>query len=227
MAVNINTVYQKVLAIANKEKRGYITPQEFNLFADQAQKEIFEQYFYDLNQFKRVPGNDTVSSDPTDIIEEKISLFRKQSTSSTLSDEIYRLESVRYKDSITDTFYTAEEVSKKEHDALVLSKLTRPTITRPIFYRLENQIYRFPDSGYSDTLLDYIKKPTTPSWAYNIINQKPFYNSTNSIDFELHHSDESELVYRILFMAGVAIEKPQLSQAAAALQTSTIQQEKQ
>ena len=37
MAINIDTVYQKVLAFANKEQRGYITPQEFNLFADQAQ----------------------------------------------------------------------------------------------------------------------------------------------------------------------------------------------
>ena len=33
MAVNIDTVYQRVLAIANKEQRRYITPQEFNLLA--------------------------------------------------------------------------------------------------------------------------------------------------------------------------------------------------
>ena len=42
MAININTVYQKVLALANKEQRGYITPQEFNLLADKAQNEIYE-----------------------------------------------------------------------------------------------------------------------------------------------------------------------------------------
>ena len=71
----IDTVYQKVLAIANKEQRGYITPQEFNLFADQAQLEIFEQYFYDLNQFKRIPGNQSQYSDVDDILEEKIQLF--------------------------------------------------------------------------------------------------------------------------------------------------------
>ena len=48
MAISVDRVYQKVLALANKEQRGYITPQEFNLFADHAQMEIFEQYFYDL-----------------------------------------------------------------------------------------------------------------------------------------------------------------------------------
>ena len=76
MAISINRVYQKVLAIANKEQRGYITPQEFNLFADQAQMEIFEQYFYDLDQAKRVPGSDAQGS-PVDFIEQKIAPFQK------------------------------------------------------------------------------------------------------------------------------------------------------
>ena len=49
--ISVDTVYQTVLALANKEQRGYITPQEFNLFANQVQQEIFEQYFYDTNQF--------------------------------------------------------------------------------------------------------------------------------------------------------------------------------
>ena len=40
MAVSIDTVYQRVLSILNKEQRGYITPQEFNLLANQAQIEI-------------------------------------------------------------------------------------------------------------------------------------------------------------------------------------------
>ena len=53
MAVNVDTVYQRVLALANKEQRGYITPQEFNLLANQAQMTIFEQYFYDKNQRDR------------------------------------------------------------------------------------------------------------------------------------------------------------------------------
>ena len=43
---NVATVYQRVLALANKEQRGYITPQEFNTFATQAQKESY--FTYDL-----------------------------------------------------------------------------------------------------------------------------------------------------------------------------------
>ena len=76
MAVNIDTVYQRVLAIANKEQRGYVTPQEFNLFARKAQLEIFENYFNELDFFLKRPGsNDTVHADDIDSIREKIDRF--------------------------------------------------------------------------------------------------------------------------------------------------------
>ena len=72
MAVSIDSVYQRVLALANKEQRGYITPLEFNLFANQAQLVIFDQYFYDLNQFKRVVGDETSFSDIPELIKNKL-----------------------------------------------------------------------------------------------------------------------------------------------------------
>ena len=77
--ININKVYQRVLAFANKEQRGYITPQEFNIFAENAQLEIFEQYFYDLAQYNRVntkAGNSYEYADIQDNIKEKISIFK-------------------------------------------------------------------------------------------------------------------------------------------------------
>ena len=59
MAINVNTVYQTVLLILNKEQRGYITPTEFNSIGTQVQLEIFEKYFEDMNQQIRVPQTDT------------------------------------------------------------------------------------------------------------------------------------------------------------------------
>jgi len=54
MAISVDTIYQRVLAIANKEQRGYITPQEFNLLANQAQMSIFQSYFFDKNTRERL-----------------------------------------------------------------------------------------------------------------------------------------------------------------------------
>ena len=47
--VGIDRVYQTVQKILNKEQRGYLPPVEFNLFANQAQNEIFEGYFSSRN----------------------------------------------------------------------------------------------------------------------------------------------------------------------------------
>ena len=74
--VNIDNVYQKVLVLTNKEQRGYITPQEFNLYANQAQLAIFEQYFYDINQFGRVAGNENEYGDMLNLLNEKVSAFK-------------------------------------------------------------------------------------------------------------------------------------------------------
>ena len=258
MAVNINTVYQKVLAIANKEKRGYITPQEFNLFADQAQKEIFEQYFYDLNQFKRIPGNTSNYADMVDYLEDKISLFTDFETSITpvndrglidLADEItdlYRLNRVTVKYLENDKPVVAEQITLKETN-IYNTALSTYSKKRPVYRRsgtvgtimtptgphtLKGQNIVVLPIPNIDPLIDsvrvvYTRFPKKPNWAYKIINQKPFYDGPNSTNFELHPSDESELVYRILFMAGVAIEKPQLSQFAAQSQSAAVQQEKQ
>ena len=45
----INSVRNTVLAILNKNNYGYLSPSDFNLFAKQAQLDLFEDYFYQYN----------------------------------------------------------------------------------------------------------------------------------------------------------------------------------
>ncbi len=47
----INSVRNTVLAIANKNNYGYISPQDFNLYCLQAQMDLFEDYFYQYNNW--------------------------------------------------------------------------------------------------------------------------------------------------------------------------------
>jgi hypothetical protein len=77
MAINVNTVYQTVLLILNKEQRGYMTPLEFNKIGAQVQLEIFERYFEDLNQQIRIPQTDTDYADRVVSIYEKNNKFKR------------------------------------------------------------------------------------------------------------------------------------------------------
>ena len=46
----INSVRNTVLAILNKNNYGYIAPNDFNLYAKQAQLDLFEDYFPTLSK---------------------------------------------------------------------------------------------------------------------------------------------------------------------------------
>ena len=240
MAVSIDTVYQKVLAIANKEQRGYITPQEFNLFADQAQMDIFEQYFYDINQFGRAPGNNTEYSDMLTLLEEKIAIFEKQNidmssvsgSTATLPTNIYRLGTVFYNNGTNSI--VVEKVSNKEIQIMNQTDLYKPTEKRPVYTRTSaTKIVIYPTSAtpsFSTSTLNCnnIAKPATPKWTYTVVVNKALFNSTTDTqNFELHESEEEKLVIKILQLAGVAIKDTLLIQTASAAESSNVQQEKQ
>ena len=76
MAIGIDNVYQQVLAIANKEQRGYITPQEFNLFARKAQNDIFEKTFIEYKDAFINPTSVLQSHKNLDMLREKMDNFR-------------------------------------------------------------------------------------------------------------------------------------------------------
>ena len=236
--VKINKVYQTVLALANKEQRGYITPQEFNLFADHAQMDIFEQYFYDLNQFKRIPGNDTNYSDMVNLIEEKIQRFINSSTVGGGAPFFRRAGFTQSNHSIPENFYrlisienlngsSIEKLSFKDYEKAVLSPLTRGTKERAICCMRNNQNF-FVSPPSDSIIINYIKKPQQPNWTYIVVNEKPLYNSTaeDHRDFDLHESEQKELVIKILQLAGISIKDYEVTQVAAEEENKTIIQQK-
>ena len=217
--------------------------------------EIFEQYFYDINQWNRQHGNSTVHSDMLDILEDKLALFEfwaaqaNTQVSNQYGDinltqfpNFYRLLEVMVNYDDGEGYAICEEVTLKEFRKYGKSPLARHTTKRPVFMHYNHvydriKVYPWPPNTNNitnsymtngdDIRTSYIKKPTTPNWNYVVVNDKALYNATTSTDFELHPSEESELVYRILAFAGIAIEKPQLTQVAAGLEQAKVQQEKQ
>ena len=246
--VNIDTIYQRVLALANKEQRGYITPQEFNLFANQAQMDIFEQYFYDIKQFNRASGNDTEYSDPLHILNEKINIFEveqdnnwastvltnNQLNAMILPEEVYRVGDIKANGS------HVEILTSKEFHAARRSYLTSPTLQRPLGYIVGRRLYiaisgginptsgpGFIDATSADIEVSYIRKPLPVSWGYVVVNSKAMWDPSNTTHFELHSSEQGELTGRILAFAGVTIKNQDLVQMASMMEQGRVLNEKQ
>jgi hypothetical protein len=94
MAASINEVRNTVLAIANKNNYGYISPQDFNLYAKQAQIDMFEDYFYAYNswinkQNARMSG--TGYADVIKGLEEVMDTFSTQVFLPQVNSNIYSL----------------------------------------------------------------------------------------------------------------------------------------
>ena len=227
MSVSVDTVYQRVLSILNKEQRGYVTPQEFNLFANQAQLDLFEQYFYDINQFGRLNGNSTEYSDMLTILNEKINLFETTADAVYSTDhfdlpsDLYRLGTIIYNN------IEVERVNANEFLYINSAPLTKPKDTRPIYVSNQAGFKAYGDSELtSGVKCNYIRKPATVKWGYNIVLGNALYNSSTSTDFELHPSEETELVIKILELAGISTRELQLYQVAASEEIKNTQQEK-
>ena len=244
--VNIDTVYQRVLALANKEQRGYITPQEFNLFANQAQQEIFEQYFYDLNQQARVPGNEYVYADVDDMLEEKLQIFENTDDLATIlgypvvlggfftiPNYIYRVSKIEYNTVDCEILKT-----KDFNDCINGGPLTKPNNIRPIA-NIRNSVLRIIGTNnisLTPTAIIHFQKPTEVAWGYFVVGGKALYDTDiydpntglgKTKHFELHPAEETELVYKILKYAGVAMKRDDIMRAGHGLDTAQAQQEKQ
>ena len=234
MAINVNTVYQTVLSILNKEGRGFLTPDEFKRVGTQVQLDILDKNFHDYNRAilkENIAGAVQDYGDIPEKIEQKIDPFFKQADI-TLTNGIGTLPTDLYKTiniSITNKTIQLEKVDKKSLSYLLSSPLTKPTTTFPVYYQRATDIIVEPalsDGSWTlgNLLIEYIKVPSEPVWNSSAdANGALTYNSSGSTDFTLHQSDQVELILGILKYAGLIIADPTVVQAAAAEENKTIQ----
>ena len=242
MPVNIDTVYQTVQALANKEQRGYLTPQEFNLFANQAQKDIFEQYFYDMNAFRAQRPQEYELGDSVSHIMIKIRPW--YSIQPLLQGGFLPGGQDAYRGKL---FYNHGNPGIRE-----MIELEGPEELRDLqgsrWHRgIDNGVFWFKESWEKIqvwvssggnigplTALQYTTRvtqeiisgyPGLVFWGYNVVNEEAVYEPGTSSNFSLHHSEQPDLVVKILKLAGISIEDPNLFSAATGEDQQNVQQE--
>lgn len=225
MAINVNQVYKSVLVILQQEKRGVLTPTEFNKIATQSQQEIFTEYFDELNQLLRQPQTSLAYADRYALLDEKISLFKRNevvnfNAGTTIVDVPANVQE------LGTVIYNNREVQRiQEYEVYTTnqSPLTQPTEFYPV-YKYENQkLTLYPDTlTGAGVTLNFLKYPSDVKWGFTIDTElgNYIYNPNDSVDFELHQSDQPLLVDKILGYAGVMTR----DQLALQLATSKEQQ---
>ena len=231
--INVDTVYQTVQALVNKEQRGYLTPQEFNLFVNQVQQDIYEQYFYDLNAFREKRPEAHLLGDSVSQLMEKIRnpagvtyaiqgvtggtdlptgrigrIFLGQGGNRrTLRlgdpDEIRNLRASRWHVDNTDDILYFDDGDK----LIQVWDIGGNQVTTNITCEVVTGI------------------PQLAFWGYTIVNEKPMYNSGASRNIDLDATEQSDIVIKVLKLAGISIEAPQVVGVASQEEQMNIQQE--
>lgn len=215
MAININQVYKSVLVVLQQEKRGVLTPTEFNKVATQSQQEIFIEYFDELNQLLRQPQTSLAYADRFALLDEKIQIFKRTEKRST--DNLGQVKPTVSVQELGDVVYfegegsagkEVQRIQKYEVYTTNQSPLTAPTTRYPVYTYENNILQLYPStivSGTNDIELNFLKYPANVKWGFTIDTELGnfIYNANSSVDFELHQSDEPMLVDKILGYAGV------------------------
>ena len=97
----------------------------------------------------------------------------------------------------------------------------------PIYVANDKGINVYGDNELNENVkLNFIRKPAKVEWAYQIVYNESLFDATNAVDFELHPSEETELVIKILELAGISTRELQMYQIAAGEEVKNTQQEK-
>ena len=234
----INSVRNTVLSVLNKNNYGYISPSDFNLFAKQAQMEIFEEYFSEYNKAinnenARLSGTDY--ADLRKSIEEAIETFAVTATltqvtaasnrfflpsaSTTGSDYFLINKILCYDAAVSPRVYKgeAEKVTHGKITMLVNSNLTAPTELYPAYTQEGSVLTVYPATINlpNEVEANYFRYPKDPKWTYiTLSNGEPIFNQSqlDYQDFEVPFEDEIKLVSKILQYAGMSIREIQAVQ---------------
>tara|TARA_Y100000389_G_C17300664_1_gene432791 strand:- start:97 stop:813 length:717 start_codon:yes stop_codon:yes gene_type:complete len=226
MAINVNKVYKSVLVVLQQEKRGVLTPTEFNKIATQSQQEIFTDYFDELNQLLRQPQTSLAYADRYAMLDEKISLFKRTDSLSTSAgsnlsiSSVQELGSVVYFETPSSEGREVQRIQKYEVYTTNQSPLTSPTKYYPVYTYENNVIQLYPTSigaGTNNIQVNYLKYPEDIKWGFTIDTElgNYIYNPNDSVNPEIHESDQPLLIDKILGYAGVMTRDQLALQMAA------------
>ena len=159
------------------------------------------------------------------LLEEKIAIFKNikllyyQSPYFQKPRELYRVGTL-------ETGYgEIEQVTHKEYLTMSLSPLARPTLKRAVYVDMPRGFRIYP-TFTNNVHCHYIRKPIKASWGYSVVGGNALYNADKSEDFQLHPSEENNLIIKILALVGISIKDPSVYQIAVAEDNKNIQQEK-
>lgn len=205
--MTINEAYIFVNFICNKKQRGYVTPDNFNNLAPIMQMSLINDRIGNIKKYPFQYGFGQTQK----IREELRPLLVKPTVTAVTTGVAPFPADYIYYDTISVSGRQGQEVTEDEILELSNSLIKPPTLQYPKFVLHSNGINMYPVS-ITSILLSYLRKPATPLWNYDMVNDEPVYKVAGSQDFETHLTTHFEICARILQAVGLNLGENEITQ---------------
>jgi hypothetical protein len=227
---SVQQVYDILKNVVNKEQKGYITVEVFNTLAHVAQINVYNEFFEDLIDAKRIsrqsfdPGRD--KSVRKLALEDLSYMVKEEDISSNTNvfkrpADLSRIVSIRVKDSLSQQFSSSEKsramceilYDVEKINAILGSNLSTPTESFPVAL-VSGDIEVFPSSintisvTYYRTPGSYVISSGEASNLpprYDVMAGEDIFNPLVSRDFMLPDHCIPELVAEMAKMLGMRL----------------------
>lgn len=216
MYANVTNVYRAVSQLANKDQRGFVTIDEFNTFANQAQLLIYNNLFKEFEDYRRSSRqniNAAREKSRRKLLEEDLAVFIRKETITKQNglfdkpDNLSRVISMSTGGGVLMGNMTRIPIGLTYNedmlDRMLSSDIGRPTSAAPVAI-VRDKIQVHP-SSVNKISLNYYKIPESSNLTNGTVGSVAYSDDSAPKHFELPAHYEEELTMQIAKMVGLNI----------------------
>lgn len=219
--MDINSAYLFIQYVANKQMSGTISPAQFNLLAPIAQLSLINDRLGNVKKYKPHDPVPAYGLGISQKVKEELGFLYVKSDLAITAGVGQQPSNLLYIDTLLTAFPNGKivtEVPPDEFTRLKDSVIKPPTVTAPIFTRLQTSTgiigFHINPTSITAAVMFFVRRPTAPVWAYTVVNDEPVYTSVGSQNFETSDTTHLEVCSLILQAVGVNLDMATLEQYA-------------
>jgi len=200
-ALGVDKVYRFVQFVSNKESRGWIDPEEFNVNAELANIVAYSKREAVFLQTKKILND--------------LRPFMKVSPAITPATGLcaYPADLRHFTSGWMDAdFEPITELVQAELGKVMTSTIIAPTASYPAGVQRDTGFQLYPTTISADIRMEYLASPAAPEWGYTIVSSRPVYASGSSTDFQFDEVMFLEIAMLILSNCGINLGMENVAQ---------------
>lgn len=209
----LNRIHRTLKFLANTEGRGNVKPENIDFAIHNKVLEMQEELFFEINKHINRQNKGLVNGGLENIpdkIREKIQHYLEEKNETVTNGKFTIPNEVMYFDTVyyADTYIELSKNNKEFH----LAK-SEATLEYPIGIKISNEIKVIPET-IDEVTISYVRKPLIAKWTYDEVDDVAMYSPSKPDfqDVDIHPSEETELILRVLQSFGFNLKEQDLMQ---------------